>query len=182
MIENDMESGYEALESVCDSLQVTVKTMQQVMDEQKIKIESMTQQMDEMKNEIKRFEARFNERANDEVKEKKLKKQKSESESFMASAMKYFDYGWDRMKEREIVSFQRSVWENIYHSLFMYFMNGLMVIFNVLTKICVLVEYLCCCLCSKDESTNAQRLETTKSWEAMSSRSNSRHNLRRRRS
>merc|ERR1712228_716966 len=173
--EIEMETKYKALNAMFDSLQMTVNAMKQSMDAQNAKINEMNEKMNKMKNELTQFQNRFDKMNNDEIKEQKLEEVNDENLSLMASTMKYFDYGWDHIKEREIVSFERSFIENIYHSLFMYFMNGLMVIFNVLTKLFVLIG---CCLCSKNKMKNNQRLQTTKNWNTNMSIHN---NLRRRR-
>merc|ERR1712113_846348 len=124
---DDQDLKYIELEKLCFDLQLTIRNMQQSMDEQNERMNLMSGQIHELKDElnvIKRDGIMIKKK--DDIKEDGNKDKKSETMGFIKNKM--YD-GWSLFKEKvfkeqDIISFERSVWENIYHSLFSYFMNG----------------------------------------------------------
>merc|ERR1712154_72784 len=145
-------------------------------DEQDNRINLMQQQINNLKikDELKGKQYIKINKYTEEIKYDEMKKDMNlnlnlnqKNRSFVNRTMAYFDYGWDVFKEKisekeDIISFQRTKWENIYHSLFAYFMNGLMVIFTLLTKTWmfigfILSKFAICCLCKKEGNKEKKR-------------------------
>eukprot|EP01083_Nonionella_stella_P074300 201491_1 len=195
-----LQSKYDALETQCDEMQMTMRSMQQAMEEQKNRIDGLTQEMQEMKDnvKVKPLEKTQQTVAVPLVKDEALAEKKQKNKTRLS--MQYFDknYGkfWDKFKskvlrESERISFERSKWENLYHSLLMYFMNGCRVIFNLFAQAWLLVVFLlgyfvCCERNNEDHGDGNKpdeymmRFSDVNVYDSLSQRSNSRSLKRRR--
>eukprot|EP01084_Bolivina_argentea_P303377 523758_1 len=135
---NVLETKYNNLELICQDLQIALREIQVTMNENNITVNLMQKRMRQMQNEIKEFECvdgKMPLKLRDELVEENVSVNNVKDSGFLDKLKNKI------LEEQNIISFERSKWENIYHSLFCYFMNGLMVIFNMLMRVYILFGF-----------------------------------------
>ena len=142
-----LDSRYAALEILCSDLKETVVGLEERLEQQRGAMRAMELRIEGLEEEKKRHSDSPRQSADGALPE-----EAGQRRELAAPRLKLRRYGWSGE-----LSFARTKWENMYHSLFSYFMNGLMVIFMVFTKLGLFIASLCPKYGAKDASLGNER-------------------------
>ena len=134
-----LDSRYAALEILCSDLKETVVGLEERLEQQRGAMQAMELRIEGLESPRQSADCALPEEA-------------GQRRELAAPRLKLRRYGWSGE-----LSFARTKWENMYHSLFSYFMNGLMVIFMVFTKLGLFITSLCPKYGAKDASLGNER-------------------------